>query len=149
MVVEVAALGFVLWLALWIGAQVFSMQISGANLAAATAGAVLLAIAYGAIAFMLGAATGRKGLAVGVAIAAAVAAYLVNSLATLVDVLVPLQKVSPFYHYATSDVLRHGVAPWHMLVLVAVGRHRGGHRGRCSSSGGTSRPERPAATPAR
>lgn len=120
MVVEVAALGVVLWLALWIGAQVFSMQISGANLAAATAGSVLLAIAYGAIAFMLGAATGRKGLAVGVSIAAAVVAYLVNSLASLVEALGPLQKISPFYHYATGDALRRGVAPWHMLFLVAV-----------------------------
>ena len=69
---------------------------------------------------MLGAATGRKGLAVGVSIAAAVAAYLVNSLAALVDALGPLQKVSPFYHYATGDALRRGLAPWHMLFLVAV-----------------------------
>jgi ABC-2 type transport system permease protein len=96
------------------------MEISGPNLAAATTGAVLLAIAYGAIAFMLGAGTGRKGLAIGVSIAAAVAGYLVNSLAALVDALVPLQKTSPFYHYATSDLLRRGLAPWHMLFLVAI-----------------------------
>lgn len=120
MTLEVAALGVVLWLALWVGAQVFSMGISGANLAAATVGSALLAISYGAIAFMLGAGTGRKALAIGVAIAAAVAAYLVNSLAALVDALVPLQKASPFYHYAVTDPLRHGLALDHMLFLVAV-----------------------------
>lgn len=120
MVLEVAALGAVLWLALWLGAQAFSMEISGWHLASATTGAVLLAIAYGAIAFMLGAGTGRKGLAIGVSIAAAVTGYLVNSLAALVDALGPFQKASPFYHYATSDLLRRGLAPWHMLFLVAV-----------------------------
>ncbi len=48
-------------------------------------------------------------------------AYLVNSLAALVDVLEPLQKLSPFYHYAVGDPLRRGLAPWHTLFLVAVG----------------------------
>lgn len=120
MVLEVVALGVVLWLALWIGARAFSMDIASTNLAAATAGVVLLAIAYGAIAFMLGAGTGRRGLAIGVSIASAVAAYLVNSLAALVDALVPLQKASPFYHYATSDALRHGLAPVHALFPVAI-----------------------------
>lgn len=117
---EVVGLGLVVWIALWVGARTIGMEISGAHLAAATTGAVLLAIAYGAIAFMLGAATGHKGLAIGVAVAGAVAAYLVNSLATLVSALEPFQKVSPFYHYAVSDPLRQGLDPWHTLFLVAV-----------------------------
>jgi len=41
----------------------------------------VLAVAYGAIAFMLAAGTGRKTLAVGLTVALAVSAYLVNSLA--------------------------------------------------------------------
>ena len=81
----------------------------------------MLAIAYGAVAFMLAAATGRKSLAVGVTVALAVAAYLVNSLAALVDVLEPFQKISPFYHYAAGDPLHQGLDPWHTLFLVAVG----------------------------
>jgi ABC-2 type transport system permease protein len=121
MCLELAGLGVALWLSLWIGARTIGMELSAAHLAAATADAVLLAIAYGAIAFMLGAGTGRKSLAIGVAIAAAVAAYLVNSLAALVDALEPFQKVSPFYHYTASDPLRQGLDPWHALFLVAVG----------------------------
>jgi ABC-2 type transport system permease protein len=120
MCLEVIGLGLVLWLALWIGARVFSMEISAANLAAATAVLVVLAIAYGAIAFMLGGATGRKGLAVGVTVALAVAAYLVNSLAALVDVLEPFQKLSPFYHYAAGDPLHQGLDAWRTLFLIAV-----------------------------
>ena len=121
MCVEVVGLGVVLWLALWVGARVFSMEISAGSLAAATTILVVLAIAYGAIAFMLGAATGRKGLAVGVTVALAVAAYLVNSLAELVSALEPFQRLSPFYHYAAGDPLHQGLDPWHTLFLLAAG----------------------------
>ena len=69
---------------------------------------------------MLGAATGRRGLVIGIAAAGAVAAYLVNSLAPLVAALEPLQRASPFWHYAASDPLRHGLDAWHVLVLAGI-----------------------------
>jgi ABC-2 type transport system permease protein len=121
MCAEVSGLGLVLWLALWVGARAFGMHISAAHLGAAVVVLVLLALAYGAVAFMLAAATGKKALAIGVTVALAVGAYLVNSLASLVDALEPLQKASPFYHYATGDPLHQGLDPWHTLYLVAVG----------------------------
>jgi beta-exotoxin I transport system permease protein len=121
MCLEVVGLGLVLWLALLIGGRAFSMEISAGHLAAATTVLVVLAIAYGAIAFMLAAGTGRKALAVGATVALAVGAYLVNSLAALVDALEPFQKLSPFYHYAAGDPLHRGLDPWHTLFLVAVG----------------------------
>ena len=62
-------------------------------------------------------------------VALAVGAYLVNSLAVLVDALEPFQKRSPFYHYAAGDPLHDGLDPWHTLFLVAVGAARG-HGGR-------------------
>jgi ABC-2 type transport system permease protein len=119
--VEIAGLGVVLWLALWVGARAADMDISAGHLAAATLGAVLLALAYGAIAVLLGAATGRRALAIGVTAAAAVAAYLVNGLAPLVHALEVPQKLSPFYHYAAGDPLRHGLSLSHLAVLVAIG----------------------------
>ena len=121
MCVELAALGVVLWLALWVGARAFSMEVSVAHLASATALLVVLALAYGAIAFMVAAATGRKTLAIGLTVALAVGAYLVNSLASLVEVLEPFQKATPFHHYAVADPLRQGLDPWHTLFLLAVG----------------------------
>ena len=113
MCAEVVGLGVVLWLALWIGARIFGMHVSAAHLGSAAAVLVALAIAYGAIAFMLAAGTGRKTLAV--------SAYLVNSLAALVDALEPFRKLSPFYHYVAGDPLRQGLDPWHTLFLVALG----------------------------
>jgi len=121
MVLELAGLGAVLWAALWIGAMVVGMDdVSAAHLAAATAGAGLLALVFGAIAFLVGAATGHRALAIGLATAGAVAAYLVHGLAALVEVLEVPQKLSPFYHYAIGDPLRQGLALDHTVVLVAV-----------------------------
>ena len=74
LVVEIIALGLVLWVALWIGKLSVGMDISAGNLAAATLAAVLLAVAYGALAVLIGAATGRRALAIGVTAAAGVAA---------------------------------------------------------------------------
>jgi ABC-2 type transport system permease protein len=81
---------------------------------------VLLAVAYGAIALLVGAAFGHRARAVGLTAALAVAAYVVNGLAPLVDALEPLRKLSPFYHYAASGPLRHGLAVGHVGVLLAI-----------------------------
>lgn len=118
--VELAALAAVLLLALWVGALATGMDISFVHLAAATTSALLLALAFGAVAFALGAATGRRALAIGLAAAGAVLAYFVNSLAPLVEVLDTLQPLSPFYHYAVSDPLRSGIEATHALVLLGV-----------------------------
>lgn len=120
LVLEIVALGLVLFAALWIGSRAVDLDVSAAHLAAATASAVLLAVAYGAIALLLGAATGHRGRALGITAAAAVAAYVVNGLAPLVDALELLQKASPFYHYAASDPLREGLALGHTAVLLAI-----------------------------
>jgi ABC-2 type transport system permease protein len=120
MVTEVAGLGLVLWVTLWAGAHATNMGIPAGRLAAAVADAGALALVFGSIAFLVGASTGRKAMAIGLAAAAAVAAYLVNSLAALVHGLRTVRKASPYYHYAVSDPLRHGLAAGHLLVLLAV-----------------------------
>ena len=117
---ESFALGFVLWVCLAVGARAVEMHVALVKLAAATGSAVLLAVAYGAIALLAGCAAGRRGLAIGVTAAAAVAAYLVNSLAPLVPALRGVQKASPFYHYAVENPLRAGVQPVHLLLLAAL-----------------------------
>jgi ABC-2 type transport system permease protein len=118
-VVEVTALGAVLWASLAVGAAAARMDVGVGRLAAATAAAVLLALAFGAIAFLLGAATGRRGRAIAVSAALAVLAYVLNALAAIVGFLEPARWASPFFHYGAGDPLRHGLS-WHALVLLAV-----------------------------
>lgn len=120
MVAELGVLIVVLWLALWAGVRLTGMGVSSWEVLSASLTAGALGLTFGAVAFLVGAATGRKALAVGLAAAAAVASYLVNALAALVDELEPLQKMSPFYHYAIGDPLRQGVAPTHLVFLIAV-----------------------------
>ena len=75
---ELVLLALVLWLALVVGVEAIGMDVSVAHLAAATVAAALFAFVYGAIALFLGAATGRRAVATGIAAAGAVAAYLLS-----------------------------------------------------------------------
>jgi ABC-2 type transport system permease protein len=120
LVAEIVALGLVLFTALEIGSRAVALDVSTWHLAAATASAVLLALSYGALAFLIGAATGRRGKATGITAALAVAAYVLNGLAPLVGAIEPLQKASPFYYYAASDPLREGLAAGHVGVLIGI-----------------------------
>ena len=95
------------------------MQVSGVHLLAAITSAVLLGLAYGAIAMLVGAATGRRAPAIALSAALAVAAYLLNGLAPLVHALERIRFASPWYHYAAGDPLRHGLAA-NALVLVVI-----------------------------
>ena len=116
---ELAALGGVFFFALWASTAAASMRISAEHLLAATTAAVLLALAYAAIALLVGAATGRRSTAIAVSSALAVGAYLLNGLAPLVELAHSVRKLSPWYHYATGDALRHGLG-LNMLVPVVI-----------------------------
>ena len=120
LVLELLTLGAVLWISLLIGSLAATMKVSAANLGAGSASATLLAVTYGTIALFVGAATGKRGLATGVAAALAVAAYVLNSLAPLVSELKPLQKASPVYYYTAGDPLRHGLHAVHVGVLAGI-----------------------------
>jgi beta-exotoxin I transport system permease protein len=120
LVLELLVLGFVLWVGLLIGSHAATMKVSAAHLAAGSAAAVLLGVAFGTIALLIGAASGKRGLAAGLSAALAVAAYVVNSLAPLVSGLEPVQKLTPIYHYAVSDPLRHGLEAQHVAVLAGI-----------------------------
>jgi beta-exotoxin I transport system permease protein len=119
-VAEIAGLGAVLWVSMWIGAQAVDMRISGAHLGAATISAILIALVFGAIALLVGAATGRRGLSIAGPACLAVAGYLVNALAPLASSLAGAQDASPFYYYASSDPLRSGLDPADVARLAAL-----------------------------
>ncbi len=120
MLVAVLALGFVIWLGMAIGVVVVDMEISLMRLAEATLSAALLAAVFGALALAAGSATGKRGLSIGVASAIGVAAYFLNALAPLVDVLEPLTRLSPFYYYIGADPLTNGLNLLHAAVLTGL-----------------------------
>jgi ABC-2 type transport system permease protein len=119
-VAEQFLLGAVILAVLVASARAADMEIGVDKLAAGTAGAVLLAVAFGAVALLAGALTGRRGVTVAIVAALAVAAYLVNSLAPLVSWLEWAQPASPFFYYTSGDPLRQGLDAGDAAVLLAL-----------------------------
>jgi len=113
-------IGLVNYLAILVAGAAFGMGLDPGYLAAATLGAVLIALVFGSLALGVGAATGRRGMAIAAASAAALAAYLVFSLADIVTWLGTFQKASPWYYYAAAAPLLNGIEWAHAGVLAAA-----------------------------
>lgn len=85
-------------------------------LAGAVAAVLLLGLLHATIAFAVGAATGRRGRAIAVAGAVAVAGYLVEGLAQAADPLKPVRAISPFHWLLGRNMLGEGIA-WNAILL--------------------------------
>jgi ABC-2 type transport system permease protein len=109
MAVELAGLSALLWIGVPLG-----------NLTAATAMTYLFALAFGALALMVGSARGRRATAIGIASAVAVVAFLLNSLAPLTGSTEWLRFLSPFYYANGTTPLLNGFDAVHALVLTAA-----------------------------
>ncbi len=118
--VAMALLGVGTWIGLVAGALMVSMDISWLRLAEATVSSALLGIAFGALAFALGSARGKRGTAAGVSAAIGVAAFLLDTLVPLVESLEPLTRISPFHYYNSAMPLFNGLDPLHVFILVAM-----------------------------
>jgi ABC-2 type transport system permease protein len=73
---------------------------------------------FGTLAFALGAATGRKAVALGVSAATAVLAYLANSVFPQVEALGWTRTISPFHWYLGGDPLTNGLQWPGVLALT-------------------------------
>jgi len=85
-------------------------------------GAMLFAALLGSIAMAVGAWTGSRSTALGLAAGLGVAGYLLNALSQLTSALEPLRYASPFYHASGVDPLVNGlpVANFAALALVIL-----------------------------
>ncbi len=120
LVCEVLALAFVLWILLVIVSYAAGMHVSPGNLGAATLGALLFALDFGLLALAIGAATGRRTLAIGISATLAVAADVLNALAPLASWLDGTKLASPFYYYSHGDPLRNGIDATDTLILLTI-----------------------------
>ena len=90
------------------------------NVVLAAVGLLLLAAMFGAVAFAVGAVTGSRSRAVGVAGGAAGALFLLTGFGGLVEGLETVAELSPFSHYDGSVVLQDGLSPWVLVVFALV-----------------------------
>ncbi|MFS8478666.1 MAG: ABC transporter permease [Micromonosporaceae bacterium] len=94
--------------------------ISVGELAAMTLQLGLFAAAFGALAFAIGAATGRKALTLGISAGVAVLGYLANGVIPQVEGLEWVRNLSPWHWYLGGDPLVNGLQPRGSALLLAV-----------------------------
>lgn len=120
----VAVLVVIIAMAAWVGLLIgVALGGGGIGLGDTAAFAVHLAffgLAIGAVALALGAGTGRRSLAAGVAAGVGVVGWLINGFAPLVSALAWLKYLSPFYYYAGHDPLTQGTDVGDLAVLGVV-----------------------------
>lgn len=120
----VAALVVIVAVAAWLGLLI-GVALGGGGIGVGKTAAFAVHLAFfgltiGAVALAMGAGTGRRSLASGVAAGVGVLGWLINGFAPLVDALDWLKYVSPFYYYAGHDPLTQGIDVGDLVVLGAT-----------------------------
>jgi ABC-2 type transport system permease protein len=96
-------------------------SLSGGSLLRASILLALLLWAVAGYSLLCSAYARERGRALGLAIGLTIGLYAWNFLASLVSVLAPFARISPWYWFNPSPVLAGGGFPWwDALVLVAV-----------------------------
>ena len=108
------------WVGLIVGVAVGGGGITVGHITALAVQLAFFGFATGAVALALGAGTGRRALATGVAAAVAILGWLINSFAPLVGAIAWLKYLSLFYWYAGHDPLARGVGIPGLVVLGVV-----------------------------
>jgi len=96
------------------------LGVGTADVLAACVGSGVVALVYGALTLAVGAATGRRALAVGVGSAAFAAGYLLEALSGLVEGLKPLRPLSALHLANGSVPITTGFPVANLLVLGLV-----------------------------
>jgi ABC-2 type transport system permease protein len=119
----VAALGVTLCVTVAVVSPVFGLGIGLADAATGSLALVLLGIEFGWLALAVGAVTGRRAVAIGVAATAAVGAYVLYVAGQLVESVKPWQPLSPFQQALEGGPLGAGLPvryAWMALAAVVV-----------------------------
>jgi ABC-2 type transport system permease protein len=99
----------------------FQLRVSPAHVFEVSATTFFLGLDFGLIALAVGAITGRRGSALGVASALAVVSYLVSSLAPVVAWIRPARYGSLFYWSVGNEQITRGASAPDLVVLILAG----------------------------
>lgn len=100
--------------------------VSVGNLIAAGVGTYLLCLLFASVTYAVGAASGRKGLAIAAGTGAAAATYIVFALASFVAAFESMRWLSPWYWFLDKSALTEGytvqatVLPLTVIIPVAI-----------------------------
>lgn len=119
LVVDVLLLVAVLTLVTWTIVAALDIEVSFMNILAGSTGLLLLVLGLGTLAFSVGAVTGRRTVAVGVAAGAAVLAFILNAIGPTIDAGW-MTAVSPFSWFLGNEPLTNGFDLSGLALLAAV-----------------------------
>lgn len=119
MLVALAGAGAVVLAAMLILRGPIDLDLPISHLAAAAAKLSLLGFVFGSLTLAAGAATGRRGFAIGVGALGAVGAYVANALGPAIDANW-LSSVNPFGWFDGTGTLRDGLDVTGTLLLVVT-----------------------------
>lgn len=102
------------------GAAAVDLGVATGHLVRPVVATVLLALALGAVALAVGAASGRRVAAIASAAALGVLGWFLNAFSPMVEPLEPLRFASPFYWAFAGDAVREGLPPVGAAALVAA-----------------------------
>lgn len=103
-----------------VGGPAVELHLAVGRLVLATLGLVLLAVVFGFVALVAGAATGRRGRSTGIATTLAAATYLVNGMSGMATWLEPLRPISPFWWATRDNPVAVGLSITQVAVLVVM-----------------------------
>jgi ABC-2 type transport system permease protein len=103
-----------------ITAKIVDIAVPTMNIALATFACFVLALSFGAIAFMLTTIGKARGASIGIATLIALGGYLINSLSGTVSWLKIPSKLFPFHYYDPESILRGSFAWGNILFLLFV-----------------------------
>lgn len=120
MVAQATALSLTVVLFVLIG-RWFHLSVTLGDVLSISAAVLLMGLDFGVLAMAVGALTGKRGTAIGVATALAAASYLVSSLAPVASWIRPAKYASLFYWSVGNNQVTAGVSWADFIVLVSVG----------------------------
>ena len=99
----------------------FQLTAGPGNTVATAAALTLMGLDFGLVTMAVGAATSRRGTALGIGTGLAAASYLLSSLATTISGIRPGRYLSLFYWSVGNDQISKGVSIADFTVLIAAG----------------------------
>ena len=109
-----------LWIGLMSGSKIAGFDLSVTGTTQAILSLYTLGATLGLLALSIGAATGRKSLAGGVAAAVGIIGFLLDTFLSVVELLEPARFVSVFYYFNSNDVIINGINFTHFFILAGI-----------------------------
>jgi ABC-2 type transport system permease protein len=111
-------LAVVLALALLVGTPIVDMSVAVERLIAASWSTAVTGMVFGSVGVLVGALSGRRSMALGIALTVSIASFVVYSLAPLVDVMDDINHFNPMQWTVGAESLRRGFDAGYTLAAL-------------------------------